>query len=109
MYKQVRIDGIETYLFLPEELEDILRDSSKLPVYCLEMGKTYYHVGFRERWHCRDCGTEYGPVLLHQMEVDTVLYIGRKWPQIPKFFAKQYCSKCGHMMQGHLFMLSKKE
>ena len=29
MYKQVRIDGIETYLFLPEELEDILRDSSK--------------------------------------------------------------------------------
>ena len=29
MYKQVHIDGIETYLFLPEELEDILRDSSK--------------------------------------------------------------------------------
>ena len=43
------------------------------------------------------------------MEVDTALYIGRKWPQIPKFFAKQYCSKCGHMLQGHIFMLSKKE
>ncbi len=148
MYKQVHIDGIETYLFLTEELEDILRDSSKpdefqrcimwhrkcvgeienikdvklypavchiekadrwMPVYCLEMGKIYYHVGFRERWRCRDCGTEYGPVLLHQMEVDTVLYIGRKWPQIPKFFTKQYCRKCGHMLQGHLFMLSKKE
>ena len=87
MYKQVCIDGIETYLFLEDELKDILKDASKpedfqrcikwhrkcvreienikdvklypavchiekinqwLPVYCLEMGETYYHVGCRE-------------------------------------------------------------
>ena len=74
MYKQVRIDGIETYLFLPEELEDILRDSSKPDEFlrCI-------------MWH-RKC----------VREIENIKDV-------------QYCRKCGHMLQGHLFMLSKKE
>lgn len=146
MYKQILIDGILTYLFHPEELDELLKDSNKpedflncilwhkkriqeithieevklypavchvekincwMPVYCMEQGESYYHVGFNQHWRCRDCGTENGPVLLHQTEVYRDVYIGREWPQIPPIFRKICCKKCGHMLQGHLIKLKE--
>lgn len=146
MYKEIWIDGILTYLFHPEDLDELLEDSCKtedftdcilwhkkhlseiaqieevklypaachvekinrwLPVYCLEWEGSYYHVGFNAQWKCRDCDTENGPVLLHQTEVYSDVYIGREWPQMPTIFKKVPCKKCGHLLQGHLFKFNE--
>ena len=148
MYNEIWVDGILTYLFHLEDLDELLKDSSKpedfkncllwhkkhlseltrtegvklypaachvekinrwMPVYCLELDDSYYHVRLNSWWRCRDCGEENGPVLLHQTEVYRDVYIGRELPQLPPIFKKMPCKKCGHLLQGHLIMLDKKE
>lgn len=143
IYKELIIDGLETYIIVPEHYLQVLKqlnshvDSGKMilgqvnsvkkvefqpavmyvprlpkpyqwwPILCYKEGVNFYHVYYHSGWMCRECWHDNGPVIMPQVEADSICYanIADPKPPIAPIFKKIACKNCGKMLQNHLIML----
>lgn len=78
------------------------------PVLCYKKENSFFHVRYRDSWMCIDCKyVLYAPIIMPMCEGEPDFYYGTKnrFPEIPPFFQKVPCPKCGSLLQNHLMIL----
>lgn len=103
--REVGIDKIYlAFVYIPAKVEKI----QWMPIYCYKNGNKFYHVHYRNSWICRECGnTVSESIVMPMVEAESVIYhwSENRHPNIPLFFQKVKCPKCGKPLQNHLIII----
>ncbi len=78
------------------------------PVLCYKKKEGFYHIAYRDSWMCRECNNIlYTSLIMPKSEEDPIFYCGTEsqYPNIPSFFQKLPCPKCGKLLQNHLMSI----
>ena len=78
------------------------------PVLCYKKEDAFFHVIYVDSWMCRECRYIFrAPIIMSKSEAEPDFYYGteNRFPDIPPFFPKYPCPKCGRLLQNHLIIL----